>query len=435
MNPFLLYFVQSFLSLAIFYFTWFLFFRKHTDFRFNRYYLIFTTLLTVFIPLVHLPELFPAGFQYPIGQLPAVRLDEIVVRNPGGHTEAGAGWLLATVLWRIYILGIVVTAIRFLLSLLQLYRLVKKSETRTEDGIKFIFTTGKLPVFSFFHLIFIRKEMFDNPHAAAIIKHEKIHIRQKHSLDLLFFEILSIFQWFNPIVYLLKKAVKENHEFIADSDMFVTESSENTYLNLLFREASGVEFSPVTHNFSYSLLKKRMIMIKNQKSQKKMSVKLLLSVLAIVLALFACNNTKQPIPKSSQKVVKITKNKKVITREQTPAEQKAIAVRVDTGQVFKEVEKMPEFPGGVNKLINYMANNIKYPAEARKAKIQGRVFISFIVEKDGTISHAKVIKGIGHGCDKEALRVVENMPRWIPGYQHGKPVRVNYNVPVKFTLE
>ncbi len=435
MNPFLLYFVQSFLSLAIFYFTWLLFFRKQTDFRFNRYYLIFTTLLAVFIPLVHLPELFPAGFQYPLGQLPAVRLREIVVRNPGSHTEAGAGWSLATVLWRIYLFGIVVTAIRFLLSLLQLYRLVKKSETRTEDRIKFVFTTGKLPVFSFFHLIFIRKEMFGNPHAVAIIKHEKIHIRQKHSLDLLFFEILSIFQWFNPIVYLLKKAVKENHEFIADSGIFVPESSENEYLNLLFRQASGFAFSPVTHNFSYSLLKKRMIMMKNQKSQKKMSVKLLLSVLAIVLTLFACNNTKQPIPKSSQKVVEITKDKKVIIREQTPTERETIAQQVDTGQVFNVVEKMPKFPGGVKKLINYISNNIKYPAEARKEKIQGKVFVNFIVEKDGKISHVNVIKGIGHGCDKEALRVVKNLPRWIPGYQRGRAVRVSYNIPVKFTLE
>ncbi len=435
MYPLLIYFIKSFLSLGIFYFTWFFFFRKQTDFRFNRYYLIITTLLAVFVPLVHLPELFPVGFQNPMGHLSAIQISEILIENTGNHASAGIGLSLATVLWEIYLFGIIVMAVRFLVSLFQLFRLIGKSETKTEAGIKYVFTSGNLPVFSFFHLIFIRKEMFEKPHAAAIVIHEKIHVSQKHSLDLLTIEILCIFQWFNPFIYLVKKAVKENHEFIADSDITVSESSKTGYLNLLFREASGVEFSKITHNFSYSLLKKRMIMMKNQKSQKRMSVKLLLSVLALILTLFACDNTKQPNPKNPKKVFEVTKDKKIIIRGQTPAEQKAIATQVDTGQIFNMAEKMPEFPGGITKLMNYIATTIKYPTEARKAKIQGKVFVNFIIEKDGSVSHVKVLRGIGHGCDEESMRVVENMPRWIPGEQKGKPVRVSFNIPIKFSLE
>ncbi len=424
MYPFLLYSIKSSLSLGIFYITWLLFFRKQTDFRFNRHYLIFTTIFAIFIPLIHLPELFPAGFQNPIGQLSAIQIREILIGNAESHAVTGAGLSLATVLWSIYLLGMIVMTVRFLLSLLQLYRLVSKSETHKENGIAFIFTTGGLPVFSFFHWVFIRKEMFENPHATAIINHEKIHIRQKHSLDLLVLEILNIFQWFNPLVYLIKKAVKENHEFIADSGMLVSESSGNSYLNLLFREAGGFEFSPITHNFSYSLLKKRMIMMKNQKSQKRMPIKLLFTALAIALTLFACNNSTQP----AQKATTPSKRLQAIATKTNPAQ-------TDTSKVFKVVDKMPKFPGGVKKLLNYLATNIKYPAEARKTKVQGRVIINFIVEKDGTISHAKVLKGIGHGCDKEALKAVENMPRWIPGEQKGKPVRVSFNLPVKFSLK
>ncbi len=212
MNQFLLYFIKSFLSLGIFYITWLLFFRKQIDFRFNRYYLILATLLAVLVPLIHLPELFPPGFRNPIGQLSVVQIREVLIGNTGSSAAAGAGLSLATVLWGIYLLGMIVMTVHFLLSLRQLYRLVRKSETRTEAGTKFVFTTGKLPAFSFFHLIFISKEVFENPRTAAIINHEKIHIRQKHSLDLLVLEILSIFQWFNPLVYLMKKAVKENHE-------------------------------------------------------------------------------------------------------------------------------------------------------------------------------------------------------------------------------
>jgi len=431
----MLYLIKSFLSLGIFYITWLLFFRRQTDFRFNRYYLIFTTLLAVFIPLVHLPELFPAGFQNPIGQLSAVQIKEILIGNTGNPAAAGAGLSLMTVLWGIYLLGMFVMAIRFLLSLLQLYRLVRKSETKTEAGIKYVFTSGNLPVFSFFHQIFISKEIFANPRAAAIINHEKIHIRQNHSVDLLTLEILHIFQWFNPFVYLMKKAVKENHEFIADSGMAIPENNRNNYLNLLFREASGFEFSPITHNFSYSLLQKRMVMMKNPKSQKRMPAKLLLSALALTLTLFACNNPKQSTPESSPKVATVTKDKKIIIRDQTPAERKAIAAQVDTGQVFMMVEKMPEYPGGLKTLMHYLATNIHYPEQAKKGNIQGRVFINFIVEKDGSISHVKVLKGIGYGCDKEAVRAVENMPPWTPGMQKGKPVRVSFNLPVKFTLE
>ncbi len=435
MYSLLFYFIKSFLSLGIFYLTWFLFLRKQTDFRFNRYYLLFSTLLAIIIPLVRLPELFPAGFQNPIGSLPATQLGEILIGSTNSGTAVHTGLSLQSVFWGIYLSGVLAMAVRFMVSLLQLYRLVRKSETHTEKGITYVFTTGGLPVFSFFHWVFIRKEMFENPHAAAIINHEKIHIRQRHSLDLLVLEILNIFQWFNPVVYLIKRAVKENHEFIADSGLTITESNENRYLNLLFSEAGGFEFSPITHNFSSSLLKKRMIMMKNQKSPRSLPVRLLLSALALSLVLFACNTQPQPAPEKPAQVAVKAENGKVILRDQTPAERAAVAAQVDTGQVFMVVEKTPEFPGGLKAFMHYLANHIQYPAEAKKARVQGRVFINFIVEKDGSISHVKVMRGIGHGCDKEAVKAVENMPRWIPGYQRGKPVRVSFNVPVKFSLQ
>lgn len=102
--------------------------------------------------------------------------------------------------------------------------------------------------------------------------------------------------------------------------------------------------------------------------------------------------------------------------------------------LFVVVEKMPEFPGGDEALYKYIANNIQYPEQAKKEKITGRVFVSFVVEKDGSISSAKVMRGIGGGCDEEVLRMVRNMPLWKPGTQRGKPVRVQYNLPVLFQL-
>jgi len=108
---------------------------------------------------------------------------------------------------------------------------------------------------------------------------------------------------------------------------------------------------------------------------------------------------------------------------------------VEEQQIFQVVENMPEFPGGRAALMKYLATNIKYPPYAKEAGIQGRVFINFVVEKDGSITAVKVLRGIGGGCDEEAVRVVKNMPKWKPGMQRGKPVRVSFNLPVKFTLQ
>jgi protein TonB len=104
-------------------------------------------------------------------------------------------------------------------------------------------------------------------------------------------------------------------------------------------------------------------------------------------------------------------------------------------QIFMVVESMPAFPGGEASLYKYLAENIKYPQMAKESGIQGRVFVTFVVERDGSVTDVRVLRGIGGGCDEEAIRVVKNMPRWTPGKQRGKSVRVQYNLPVKFTLQ
>lgn len=108
---------------------------------------------------------------------------------------------------------------------------------------------------------------------------------------------------------------------------------------------------------------------------------------------------------------------------------------IGEAEIFTVVESMPEFPGGMGELMKYLGTSIKYPPLAKESGIQGRVFINFVVEPNGEISNVKILRGIGGGCDEEAVRVVENMPRWKPGKQRGKAVRVSYNLPVKFTLQ
>ncbi len=106
----------------------------------------------------------------------------------------------------------------------------------------------------------------------------------------------------------------------------------------------------------------------------------------------------------------------------------------EEAQIFTVVESMPSFPGGEEARIKYLNDNIKYPQMARESGIQGRVFVTFVVERDGSVTDVKVLRGIGGGCDEEAVRVIQNMPKWIPGKQRGKPVRVQFNMPILFKL-
>lgn len=104
-------------------------------------------------------------------------------------------------------------------------------------------------------------------------------------------------------------------------------------------------------------------------------------------------------------------------------------------EIFQIVEEMPSFPGGEGKLLEYVAKNIKYPQIARETGIQGRVFVGFVVEPDGSVSNVKILRGIGGGCDEEAMRVIKSLPKWKPGKQRGKAVRVSYQIPVMFKLQ
>ena len=108
---------------------------------------------------------------------------------------------------------------------------------------------------------------------------------------------------------------------------------------------------------------------------------------------------------------------------------------VQEQEIFQIVEEMPSYPGGDQKLMEFVAKNIKYPQIARETGIQGRVFVGFVVEPDGSVSNVKVLRGIGGGCDEEAMRVVKSMPKWKPGKQRGKAVRVSYMLPVNFKLQ
>ncbi len=157
-------------------------------------------------------------------------------------------------------------------------------------------------------------------------------------------------------------------------------------------------------------------------------MKNLISLLLAFLTLSSCFSTKKTangLARGQEKAAQSDIKPRIITYEQT----------IDSNTVYDIVEKMPEYPGGDEKMLEYLSTNITYPKEAKENGTQGRVYIQFIVEKDGNITHAKVLRGIGDGCDEESLRVVKEMPKWTPGEQRGKFVRVKFNLPIIFKLK
>jgi protein TonB len=121
--------------------------------------------------------------------------------------------------------------------------------------------------------------------------------------------------------------------------------------------------------------------------------------------------------------IKIEEPKEQVIQQEAPKE------------IFTVVEEQPGYPGGDEARIKFLQENIKYPEEAKELGVQGKVFVTFVVEVDGSITDVRVLRGIGAGCDEEAVRVVKSMPRWVPGKQRGQPVRVQFNLPIKFTLQ
>jgi protein TonB len=132
-------------------------------------------------------------------------------------------------------------------------------------------------------------------------------------------------------------------------------------------------------------------------------------------------------------------NGEAVEQEEIPFEatnvDESAPLDANTDEVFKVVEVDPEFPGGEEALYKYLSENIKYPVMAKNNKVEGRVYITFVIEKDGTVSDAKVLRSVNEELDAEALRVINAMPKWKPGMQQGVPVRVQYNIPISFKLQ
>ena len=432
MIEFLTYDLKVAVLLAVFYMFYRLMLARETFHRVNRIVLLLTAVASYVLPLC------------------VITIHETVIMQRAAHVAVGSFQVdmmneePATPLWQIilpilFIIGMMATLVHTLSSLFRIIRIIRHSEQYPQTDGTTICVTGNasLTPFSWMHYIVMNRSDYET-YDAAILAHERGHIRLHHSWDLLFVDTLTALQWYNPAMWMLRSDLRAIHEYEADAAVLSQGINARQYQYLLITKAAGIGGYSLANGISHSTLKNRINMMLHTKSDRSRLLKLL-ALLPIVGIALAVNAEKvvdvrydEPQKQNTKKKVKGVAEKKADTSETNTAVGTFEPVQ---GDVFDVVEEMPQYPGGPQALFKFLGENVQYPAEAEKAGIQGRVIATFVVEKDGSISQPTIVKSVDPLLDAEAIRVISAMPNWIPGKQNGKVVRVKYTVPLSFNLD
>ena len=417
--------IFSTLSAGLLYGLYCLTFRRDRWLRLSLWYLLTVLAFSVLVPLLPLPEIFSSASQsvVPTGEY-MVMLDEVNISDTSASVRlmdilptayvAGFAVCLAFLLFQMVVQAVIIVTLRR-----------KHPVYHANDGYaiprgaSLILPDDDTAPYSFFNQIVVGTRGLGDDELRCILAHESFHVRHFHSFDLLYTRVMCCIAWFNPFVWLLMREMRAVHEFQADAASVGTCGRDN-YLFLLYRQVTGTGYGHITNNFQSINIKKRIVMMNKTKTRFGAWKMLAALPVAALLMMVGCKPA----------------GEKTVNQEEDMSVVNVTVDDVDNDEtVFNVVEVDPEFPGGMEALYKYLSENIRYPEQAKNEKIQGRVFISFVVEKDGSITDAKVIRGIGGGCDEEGLRVVNAMPKWTPGKQLGKAVRVQFNLPINFKLQ
>ena len=457
MTPELAYFLKINVAIALFYAFYRLFFHKDTFFHWRRMALLCFFAISMLYPLLNIQGWIKAHEpMVAMADLYAtIILPEQVVtplQEPVMNWQEFIMQLAKVIYWS----GMLLLATRFFVQLGSIIRLHFQCSKSKIQGVRVHLLKKKTGPFSFFHWIFIHPQSHTESEISEIITHEETHARQYHSVDVLFSEIMCIFCWFNPFIWLMKREVRGNLEYMADHRVLETGHDSKSYQYHLLGLAHHKAAANLSNSFNVLPLKNRIKMMNKRRTKEIGRTKYIMFLPLAALLMIVSNievvartterfakevmeqvNTPQPeianIPELQSEEIQQTvalPAKKEIAKSTPIAQSKSIPDSV----VFEVVEVMPEFPGGQQALMQYLAKNIKYPVTAHENGKQGRVIVSFVVKKDGNISDIKVARSVDPYLDKEAERVIAAMPNWKPGKQRGQAVNVRFTVPVTFRL-
>lgn len=335
--------------------------------------------------------------------------------------------------------------INFLIKLFVVILAIQKIKSRVAiyNGVHYY--DGKM-AFSFFKFIALPQQLAHSDDADTIAMHERAHSRQWHTLDIMLADILCAVFWINPVAWMYRKSLKETHEYLADAAVKEQYCDIGRYQMLLLNNAVGTQMG-LANCFNQSLTLKRLIMLTKKPSTriKKCNATILIPITAILLLVFACNKNQENSEKSGLNETKPVIEESVIPDNTTDqSEQNLKEAQLKQQQyneqkdkekdIYTVVEQMPTYPGGEKAMIDFLITNLKYPQSAKDKGIEGVVYVQFVVLESGNVDQVQILKGTNPQLDEEALRVVNAMPKWNPGTEKGKAVKVKYNLPIKFAL-
>ncbi|MDR0422933.1 MAG: M56 family metallopeptidase [Proteiniphilum sp.] len=435
MSPFFTYLAQVNVALTLFYLLHAALLERDTFLHLRRFFFLSVIVFSLLYPLFVIPALGDVWtFRPAVSREPAVEVrvgvpvmaeileDGTVARDPVSAKE---------ILSRLYFTVTLVFLLRFAFQLLSICRIRAKGERLTVSGMSVYRLKGGVTPFSFFGMIFIRAGEHSEAELSQILLHERMHVRQCHSADIILVELVSLLSWWNPFVWLMRREVSVNLECLADSGVLREGVDCREYQYHLLRLTHHEAAVQIVNNFNVSQLKRRIMMMNKTKSPALTLTKYLLvlplSFLLILAGSCVNRNAKGDSAVTAENGALAPDSLQVPGLP--PAEEGG-----DDSEIFTVTELSPVFPGGDAALMRFVSDSVRYPEEAMEKGIEGRVITNFVVEKDGRISNVDVVRGVDPLLDAEAVRVLRLMPAWTPGKQRGEAVRVRFTLPVVFKL-
>jgi TonB family protein len=444
MNPFVNYIVKAGLSLGVFTMVYWFFLRKENRFNASRFYLlgalIFSTLLPFLTIRFSFFDLFGAIRDLAINpRRGTILLETVTVYASGFPAKLGQAILSFNYSVLIYQLGAIAAFFFIATGMFQLGLMITKNRVFKLKRAKLVISSREISPYSFFNFIFIGKELTTQENWKSMVHHEVEHVKQGHSFDVLFIDFMMVFQWFNPFYWLIRRMVRENHEFLADTAVLSKGMiTPGKYKALLLAQAIGGRPVITSNFFNVRTIQKRFKMITKNKKGKLSFLKYSIGVfvaLAITL-MFACENKTTENNSGIVKATLLPDNKEIIIDTNKFIDAKSNVINPDDEVTFIMVENPATFQGGdLNSFRSWVQSNLKYPMEAAEKGISGKVYVSFAINSKGDVVDIKVLRGVDPSLDNESVRVIKSSPKWAPAKQGGKNVKQQFVIPLSFVLQ
>jgi hypothetical protein len=427
------------------------FLSKETFYKYNRAYLLATPIISFVLPLIKIPTLQKAVPDEVMVFLPEVMLSpQKVFEQTTYYSESSINYL-SILFWS----GVVFFAFIFSIKLIKIIRLIIRNDSVQKSFYRLIFLHKQSKAFSFFHFIFLGRDI-PKQQQEDIIKHEMVHAKQKHSLDLLFFELLRIVMWFNPMIYFYQHRITLLHEYISDAEV-VKSTQKTAYFNKLLSQTFEVEnISFVNQFYKQSFIKKRITMMTKNKSKqiKKVKYLLLLPLLVGMLMYSSCSTEDSSFAKDEEIAELKQKIKDLEKQYHLEKEMKTYLLRKSDSLIkngndvpYAIIEEVPVYPGCVGtraekaaclnmkiKKFTMKNFNVGLSKELGLSKGAKKIWTIFRIDKKGNVVDVKA-RAPHPKLKEEAERVARMLPKMEPGKQRGKPVGMKYTLPISFVVE